>query len=302
MPIEPLPSSPPAGKLSRAWSVYRGSDENHLEMVRPVLSFFNVVEVKGDYLFPRHQHFNYQLIFAVRGSYRCMLNDRPLTLRPRDILIVKPGDWHEDYGRKGDCYHAANFDLAGTSRMPSVDIVFASGTTPLQQVLRGPNREIHAIVERMLAAAAAKGPFVSYMENALLLELFWQMIRTLPRTRLSPVLQRGSEEKVFGDRMFRLFEAHLEKQLDITVMADLMGMSVRTLTKRCRKIIGESPMKAFMGHKMNHAAKLLQLSDLAVKDISFQMGFQNQYHFSRVFRRHWGRPPSALRAVPKQIS
>lgn len=62
-------------------------------MVRPVLSFFNVVDVKGYYLFlfPRHQHFNYQLIFAVRGSYRCLLNDQALALRPRDILIVKSG-------------------------------------------------------------------------------------------------------------------------------------------------------------------------------------------------------------------
>jgi AraC-like DNA-binding protein len=286
-------------KASRARSVYRGSDEDHLEMVRPVLSFFNVVDVDGDYLFPRHQHFNYQLIFAVRGTYRCTLNDQPLTLKPRDILIVKPGDWHEDYGRKGDCYHAANFDLAGTSRLPSVDIVFGAGTTPQQQVLRGPNREIHAIVERMLGAAAAKDPFVPHMENALLLELFWQIIRMLPRARLSSILLRRSEGKVFGDRMLRIFEAHLEKQLDITAMADLLDMSVRTLTKRCQKIIGESPMKAFMGHKMNHAAKLLQLSDLAIKDISFRLGFQNQYHFSRVFSRHWGRPPSALRAVPK---
>ncbi len=290
------------GKPSQAWSVYRGSDEDHLEMVRPVLSFFNVVDVKGDYLFPRHQHFNYQLIFAVRGSYRCLLNDQAIALRPRDILIVKPGDWHEDYGRKGDCYHAANFDLAGTSRMPSVDIVFEAGTTPQQQVLRGPNKEIHAIVDRMLTVAVGKDPFVSHMENALLLELFWQIIRTLPRARLSSVLLRRSEDKVFGDRLLRAFDAHLEKQLDIDALAALMGLSVRTLTKRCRKTTGESPMKAFMGHKMNHAAKLLQLSELAVKDISFQLGFQNQYHFSRVFRRHWGRPPSALRVVPKQIS
>jgi AraC-like DNA-binding protein len=279
--------------------VYRGSDDNHLEMVRPVLSFFNVVDVKGDYLFPRHQHFNYQLIFAVRGSYRCLLNEQALTLRPRDILIVKPGDWHEDYGRKGDCYHAANFDLAGTSRMPSVDIVFGAGITPQQQVLRGPNKEIHTIVERMLTAASAKDPFVSHMENALLLELFWQIIRTLPRARLSSVLLRRSEDKVFAERLLRLFDTHLEKQLDIARLAALMGMSVRTLTKRCRKTTGESPMKAFMGHKINHAAKLLQLSGLTVKDISFRLGFQNQYHFSRVFRRHWGRPPSHLRIVPK---
>ncbi len=286
-------------KSSRAWSVYRGSNEHQLEMVRPVLSFFNVVDIKGDYVFPRHQHFNYQLIFAVRGSYRCALNDEALTLRPRDILIVKPGDWHEDYGRKGDCYHAANFDLAGTSRMPAVDIVFAAGTTPQQQVLRGPNRQILAIVDRMLAAAAAKDPFVAHVENALLLELFWEIIRTLPRARLSSVLLQRSEEKTFGERMHRVFDAHLEKQLDIVAMAKLMDLGVRTLTKRCQKIIGESPMKAFMGHKMNHAAKLLQLSELAVKDISFRLGFQNQYHFSRVFRRHWGRPPSALRVVPK---
>jgi transcriptional regulator GlxA family with amidase domain len=53
---------------------------------------------------------------------------------------------------------------------------------------------------------------------------------------------------------------------------------------------------------MNRAAKLLQLSQLAVKDISFQLSFQNLYHFSPVFRRPRGRPPSALPSVPKWTS
>lgn len=278
---------------------YRGSSEASIEVARPVLTFFNIVTVNGDYLFPNHQHLNYQLIFAKRGTYRCTLNDTSLALSPRDILLVKPGDWHEDYGRKGLCYHALDFDLIADHALRGIDIVFQAGVTATQQVLRGPNTEIWEIVERMQAEAARTDPFVAHLENALLLELFWNIIRALPRANLSSVLVQRSEQQAFSERLRRVFDNHLEKRLDAATMAALFKMSVRTLTTRCREIIGQPPMQAFMAHKINYAAKLLQLSSLPVKDVSYRLGFQNQYHFSRVFRRHCGTPPSAFRALPK---
>ena len=64
---------------------YRSTGQGGLEFVRPVLGSFNYVVADNAYVFPRHQHLNYQLIFAQRGRYRCVLNDTTLELKPRSI-------------------------------------------------------------------------------------------------------------------------------------------------------------------------------------------------------------------------
>src|SRR6185436_17404798 len=93
--------------------VYRSTGEAGLEFVRPVLGTFNLVAADKVHGYPKHQHRNYELIFAHRGRYRCVLNDTELELRPRDLLIVKRGDWHEEIFTSRLRYLAVNFDLAG---------------------------------------------------------------------------------------------------------------------------------------------------------------------------------------------
>ena len=280
---------------------YRHSGSTRIEVARPVLSFFNLVEINDVFVFPRHQHFNYQLIFAKQGTYRCTVNDSPLTLRPGEIVIVKPGDWHEDYGRKGLRYHAVTFDLVGGGGARGIDLVFQSGIKPAQQVLRGKNQEIWSVVDRMQTEAERTDPFVAHLENALLLELFWHIIRALPRAHLSSVLLQQSTQQAFSERLRRIFDQYVEKRLDAGAMAGLLNVSVRTLTTHCRQVTGQSPMQAFMAHKMSYASELLRLTSGAVKDISYRLGFQNQYHFSRAFRRHCGVPPTAIRTLPRPV-
>ncbi|MEO5958090.1 MAG: helix-turn-helix domain-containing protein [Opitutaceae bacterium] len=50
---------------------------------------------------------------------------------------------------------------------------------------------------------------------------------------------------------------------------------------------------------MEYAARALRQSEVPIKEISHRLGFQNQYHFSRVFRRYLGSPPSTYRDAPK---
>ncbi len=278
---------------------YRSAGHTGLDFVRPELDSFNQVAVDEAHIYPRHQHLNYQLIFAKRGRYRCLLNDTPLTLQPRDLLIVKRGDWHEDICAPGLNYLAINFDLAGHGSAHAEDILFNPEVTPAQQVIRGPNRDIWRLLERMQAEAKRDDHVVAHFENALLLELFWLLVRALPLEHLSPIFLQRSAARTFSERLRRLFDHHLMENLSAGAIAAKLGVSVRTLTKRCQEVVGRPPGRAFTHYKMEYAARILRQSATPIKELSHRLGFQNQYHFSRVFRRHLGTPPSSYRALPK---
>lgn len=278
---------------------FRSQGQNAFEVVHPVLGSFNMVVSKEAHVYPKHQHLNYQLIFAERGTYRCLINGVELSLKPRDVLIVKRGDWHEDICASRIRYSAINFDLAGNEHLRVGDILFNSHVTPAQQVVRGPNQDIWRILDRMKQEPQRDDHGVEQLENALLLVLFWSLVRALPRESLSPFFLQQSATQAFAERLRRLFEQHLTKNLSAVEMAKLLGVGVRTLTKLCWKVVGRPPLRAFMHHKMEYAARVLRQSDIPIKEVSHRLGFQNQYHFSRVFRRYRGQAPSSFRTAPK---
>lgn len=92
---------------------YRSTGHAGLEFVRPSLGSFNLMVAERAQAYPKHRHRNYPLILAPRGRYRCGRNETRLELRPREVLIVKRGDWHEDLFASRLRGLAVNFDLAG---------------------------------------------------------------------------------------------------------------------------------------------------------------------------------------------
>lgn len=279
---------------------YRSTGQGGLEFVRPVLGSFNLVVADKTQVYPKHQHRNYQVIFAQSGRYRCILNEKSLELQPRDLLIVKRSDWHEDIFTSRLRYLAVNFDLAGgDQRRMGDDILFSADVQPEQQIIRGPNNDIWRLLTRMQEESERNDHVVAHVENALLLQLFWWLVRSLPRDRLSPIFLQRSAAQAFSERLRRLFEQHMSENLSAAAIAAKLGVSVRTLTKRCQEVAGRPPSRAFMHYKMEYAAHALRQSDMPIKEISHRLGFQNQYHFSRVFRRYLGAPPSSYRELPK---
>jgi len=75
-------------------------------------------------------------------------------------------------------------------------------------------------------------------------------------------------------------------------LARQLAISPRHLTGRCRLLFNESPARLLLRLKLRRAEEMLRYSDRRVKEVSDALGFANPFHFSRTFRRHFGRPPS----------
>ena len=59
--------------------------------------------------------------------------------------------------------------------------------------------------------------------------------------------------------------------------------------------LGQSPMRALREARLRHAARLLESTDLPVERVAAASGFASPFHFNRVFRERYGRPPGAYR-------
>ena len=63
--------------------------------------------------------------------------------------------------------------------------------------------------------------------------------------------------------------------------------------------IGYSPKDYFTRLKMHRACQLLAGTNLSIKEIALQVGYEDQLHFSRVFRKVNALSPTELRMRDK---
>lgn len=252
----------------------------------PRAVFLNLysVAVRRSTTWERHRHADHEAIVVERGAYRCRLNGAELTLVPGQVLVAKPGDWHEDLLDHGVRYHALVFRLEGGA-------LFVPGVTVAQQVAIGPWREWQGLLEPLRSPPADDGA-APHLQDAALAPALWALVRGLPSTALAAPFAAGNGEA----RAIRLaFERHLAEKVSVAELARSLGHSERSFDRRCRAALGLPPAKALVRHRLERAAHLLRHTPWPVKRIAAELGFANAFHFTRAFARQHGMPPTAFR-------
>ena len=64
-----------------------------------------------------------------------------------------------------------------------------------------------------------------------------------------------------------------------------------------RQVTGWSPGQYLLECRLRHAEKLFMTSHLRISEISNECGFEDEFHFSRIFKKHRAMSPSRLRAL-----
>ena len=94
-------------------------------------------------------------------------------------------------------------------------------------------------------------------------------------------------------------EENIERHLSLEEIADYSGFSSSYLSAMFKKRTGYSPLTYFNLLKIRKACALLDTTDMKMNQISFKLGFEDQFYFSRLFSKIMGMSPKAYRSQPK---
>ncbi|MDD2708534.1 MAG: AraC family transcriptional regulator [Verrucomicrobiae bacterium] len=277
------------------FSAERRTGRLHETRIVPIFRGLNSIEVKRVCGYCRHQHPDYEVILVDRGVYRCTLNNQEIRLSPGDMLVVKPGDWHQDFLRPPLRYAGLSFVLDQQSLGKLIPPLFAENASPRQQCMRKSRTVFRPILKRLQEEHRIGDPPACQIQDALMNEFFWLLVRHLPRAATHPELRDIQAEHGFATRLMRLFQSRINDRFSLTAMSRAMNMSSSALSHRCKAILRMSPARIFMKYKMERAHTLLRLTRMSIKEISCFLGFKDPYHFSKAFKRHQGMPPSNFR-------
>lgn len=80
-----------------------------------------------------------------------------------------------------------------------------------------------------------------------------------------------------------------------TQVAERFGMSVRTLNRRFKNAVGQSPLEYLQNVRINTAKDLLKTSNLSIGDIADKVGYQDTSYLTVLFKKRLAITPNAYR-------
>lgn len=92
---------------------------------------------------------------------------------------------------------------------------------------------------------------------------------------------------------------HLFSNLNLEELAKLCDMSLSSFKREFRKEFNNSPNNYINTKKVEKAKELLSITDMTISEIAYQVGFNDSFYFTRVFKKKTNSSPSNYRLKNK---
>ena len=92
-------------------------------------------------------------------------------------------------------------------------------------------------------------------------------------------------------------QGHLSQSLTVAAIAESAHLSVSFFSRQFKRATGYAPIEYFNHLRIQKACQLLHFGDSRINEVAFQIGIDDPFYFSRLFKNKWVfRPPSTGRA------
>ena len=101
------------------------------------------------------------------------------------------------------------------------------------------------------------------------------------------------------NRVITYMRDHLQENLTLTRIAREAGLSESYLNAVFKECVKCAPMDYYINMKMDKACYLLCNTDMHIYQVAQYLGYDNQYYFSRAFKKVLGVHPKKYKEMPR---
>ena len=101
-----------------------------------------------------------------------------------------------------------------------------------------------------------------------------------------------STQKVFLDKLTSIIEQNISNEdFSVEILCDEMGMSRAQLHRKIKAVTNQSASEFIRNFRLQRAAELLKQDAGNIAEISYQVGFNSQAYFTKMFQELYGQTP-----------
>lgn len=79
-------------------------------------------------------------------------------------------------------------------------------------------------------------------------------------------------------------ETHHDEEITLEQLAEMLYVTPTYLSKTFKAATGVGPINYLIQIRLNHAKELLKNDSLSVKEVAKTVGYEDAYHFSKLFK------------------
>ncbi len=247
-----------------------------------------------NYAINREQFDYYGLEYITSGTCNLNLVGRSHQLKAGSLFCYGPSTPHQISNASDAPLVKFFVDFTGSEVGEVVGKPFLESPAPCQM----PNlRDMHALFRQLHDTGKHGGRGC----QRIILQLL-KLIATQARFKAIDLDDGVSRSFTTYERCLSYIGQHYLEIDSVAALADACHVSPGHLSRLFKKFTDESPWQMLTRLKLNKSGELLLNGDLMVKEVAGRIGFEDSYHFSRVFKQYYGISPKFFRETMKRPS
>ncbi|GFH96836.1 HTH-type transcriptional activator RhaS [Lachnospiraceae bacterium] len=248
-----------------------------------------------------HCHDIAELAFVMSGTGKYRIEGQVYEVGEGDLLFFKPGVHHQAlYVPEAEVPATEFFVGFCDVQLPGRE----SGDVPLPgggYILHtsGELRQrIFRICSSMEAESAVCWQGRYHMLKAYLMQLLLLILKeqSPPPQAMQGYSFDSVNKKYVVEQIVSYFEDHYSDKISLDTIAENMYLSPFYISKIFKSETGDTPIRHLINIRLERARELLlQGSEMSVQEVAAAVGYDDAYHFSKLFKKYYGKSPSQIR-------
>lgn len=249
-----------------------------------------------------HSHDYLEMAFIMSGNGKYHIDGRVYEVKEGDLLIFNPGVCHQalldeesDLPTTEFFVGCSEFQLKGYDK----NCIPLGGDEHILHTKGELRQKLFKICSSMDAEKELGGYARYYVMKAYLMQMLVYIIRS---RRPQPIPNQGGyafesvNKKYVVEQIVNYFEEHYSEKISLESIAENMYLSTFYISKIFKSETGDAPIRHLINIRLEKAKEIIERTpELSIKEVASSVGYEDVYHFSKQFKKHYGVSPSHVK-------
>lgn len=252
-----------------------------------------------------HCHDFIEIVIILKGKGHFLINGTEIPITEGNVLLLNPGTYHKSIPLPShtltECYLA--FTDVEFINTPKNFFPLFHGQKILGKLPEKAKKEIFQLCSAMNQESQSRNTGRYFMLKAYLIQVLCLLLRFDQQEELSDEHHmKGYEFKspnktYVVQQIMKYMESHYREKISLDQIAENMYLSPFYISKLFKSETGDTPINYLISLRMEKAKELLDRNPaLSIQEAAAQVGYEDAYHFSKLFKKYYGLSPMYYKA------
>lgn len=259
-----------------------------------------------------HSHDFIELVIILKGKGHFCINGNIYNVEEGNLILLNPGTYHKSspiVGEHGQILHATECYL-GFSDVDYVNCV--QNQLPLfkdyQIITKLPEsfkKQLFSLCSLIHTESSSKEPGQYFMLKSYLIQILCLIERYRRQECAEECLKKDAvryefksvNKKYIVQQIMDYMSKHYQEKISLDQIAANMYLSTYYISKIFKSETGDTPINYLISLRMQKARELLDAGpDCSIQSVATAVGYEDAYHFSKLFKKYYGLSPLYYKA------